>query len=464
MRKTKIVATIGPASVERPVLDEIVSSGLDVARLNASHLDDRGLAETFEAVRAASERAGRPIGIVVDLPGAKLRVGDMRPESLLEAGASFDIEAADCVGDSDRACVSWEGLWRDLSPSDRVLLDDGRIVLEVTSTEPGCVHTRVRTGGVLKGRKGVNVPGVRLSLSGVTRRDHELAEWARDVGADFVAQSFIRGPEDIADIRAVLGPDGPALIAKIEKHEAVAAVAEIVAAADAVMVARGDLGVEMPVEQVPVLQRAIVAAARSARKPVIVATQMLESMVRDPSPTRAEASDVATAIFEGADAVMLSAETAVGAYPIEAVCVMRRIAEAAETAFLPPDDVTAVRSRDVAGAVSAAVVRLAENLDVGAIVTLTRSGATARAVAGLRPYAPVIAATTEIETARQLTLVWGVTPVDIEHAQRLETMLMAAVDAARTAGLVKAGDLVALTAGVAVGVSGGTDLIRVITA
>ncbi len=464
MRRTKIVATIGPASIDAPVLDALVEMGLDVARLNASHNDEAALADALAAVRAASERTGRLIGVMVDLPGPKMRIGEMADGVTLEPGAAFDLVTGTCRGDAGRACVTWRGLWRDLSPGDRVLLDDGRIVLETVRADEVSVHTRVIEGGPLLSRKGINVPGVRLSVPSVTDRDLELAAWARDAGVEFVAQSFVRGPADVARVRTVLGSEGPALIAKIEKHEAVAAMDAIVEAADAVMVARGDLGVEMPVEQVPVLQRSIVACARSARKPVIVATQMLESMIHDPAPTRAEASDVATAIFEGADAVMLSAETAVGDYPVGAVCMMARIAVAAEPAFERPPRTGSGRSRDVSGAVSAAVVTLAENLDVAAIVTATRSGATARAVAGLRPHVPVVAVTTELETARRLSLVWGVTPLLVMPSPTLEETFVGAVAATCEAGLARTGDLIALTAGVAVNVSGTTDVIRVVTA
>ncbi len=464
MRRTKIVATIGPATADAAVLDSLVAMGLDVARLNASHNEEDELAAALAAVRAASERSGKLLGVMVDLPGPKIRIGAVAEGSFLTSGAAFDLVPGDCMGDSEHACVTWRGMWRDLSPGDRVLVDDGRIVLETLRADETAVHTRVVEGGPLKSRKGVNVPGVRLSVPSITERDLRLAAWARDAGVEFVAQSFVRSPSDVARVREVLGPDGPALVAKIEKHEAVAALDAIIAAADAVMVARGDLGVEMPVEAVPVLQRQIVACARSSRKPVIVATQMLESMIHEPAPTRAEASDVATAIFEGADAVMLSAETAVGDHPVEAVAMMARIAQAAEAAFESPPRTSSARSRNVAAAVSAAVVTLAENLDVAAIVTATRSGSTARAVAGLRPHVPVVGVTTEIETARRLTLVWGVTPVLVPPQPTVDETFAGAVSATCDAGLAKSGDLVALTAGVAVNVSGTTDLIRVITA
>jgi pyruvate kinase len=464
MRRTKIIATIGPASVRAEVLGRLVAAGLDVARLNASHTDIPELTEALEAVRAAAAAAGRHIAVMVDLPGPKLRVGDMSEGVVLASGQTFALVAERCVGDASQAWVSWPDLWRDVGPGTHILLDDGRIALRVTASEPGRVTTEVVQGGPLTSNKGIAVPAARLSMPGVTERDRVIASWARDAGADYVAQSFVRSADDIAEIRAVLGPQGPWLIAKIEKYEAVAALDEIVEAADAVMVARGDLGVEMPVEQVPVLQRRIVEKAQAAGKPVAVATQMLDSMIDRPVPTRAEASDVAGAIFEGADAVMLSAETAVGSYPVEAVEMMARIALAAEPEFEPPPHETVPRSRDVAGAVSAAVVTLAENLDVAAIITATRSGATAMAVAGWRPESTIVAATTEAATARRLALVWGVEPMLVPAQPNVDDTLMGAVSAACDAGFIATGDLVAITAGVAVNVSGGTDLVRVVTA
>jgi pyruvate kinase len=464
MRRTKIIATIGPASVGRDVLARLVAAGVDVMRLNASHTDVPELTEALEAVREVAAVAGRHIAVMVDLPGPKLRVGDMEADVVLVPGATFSLVGERCVGDASRAWVSWPDLWRDLGPGARVLLDDGRIELRVTASEPDRMTTEVVEGGALTSNKGIAVPGARLSMPGVTERDRMIAAWARDAGADYVAQSFVRSAEDIAEIREVLGSQGPWLIAKIEKYEAVSALDEIVAAADAVMVARGDLGVEMPVEQVPVLQRRIVEKAQAAGKPVAVATQMLDSMIDRSAPTRAEASDVATAIFEGADAVMLSAETAVGKYPVEAVEMMARIALAAEPEFEAPPHETVPRSRDVAGAVSAAIVTLAENLDVAAIITATRSGASAMAVAGWRPESTIVAATTEASTARRLALVWGVKPMLVEAQPNVDDTLMGAVAAACDAGFVVSGDLVAITAGVAVNVSGGTDLIRVVTA
>jgi len=463
VRRTRIVATVGPASADSATLTALLEAGVDVARLNASHSDREELAAMLAQVRACAARAGRPVAVMLDLPGPKLRVGDVDDDAFLVAGAQFDIVSTPRTGDSSHASVPYDDLWRDVSEGDSVLLDDGCIVLRVVRTGPGRVETVVVSGGPLRPNKGVNLPSVRLSLPSVTAEDLDLAAWAAEAGVDIVAQSFVRSGADVRLLRTVLGPNGPWIVAKIEKHEAVDDIDAIIDAADAVMVARGDLGVEVPVEQVPVLQRRIVATCRAAGRPVIVATQMLESMIHAVSPTRAEASDVAQAIFQGADAVMLSAETAMGEYPVAVVATMARIVLAAEAEGTPAPRRERPRQGDISEAVSAAVVRLAERLGAAAIITATRSGATARAVAAHRPPEPIIAVTSEAETACRLSLVWGVTALVIPAERTAEATFDKALEAAADAGLVHRGDLVALTAGVSVGTSGGTDLIRVIT-
>ena len=463
MRRTRIIATIGPASVDTTTLTALIEAGVDVTRLNASHSDKKALADMLAQVRYCAERVGRPVAAMLDLPGPKLRVGDVCSGALLEKGAAFDIVAEDEQGDSKSASVPYDDLWRDVAAGDTVLLDDGCIVLEVQRSSPGLVETVVKAGGRLRPHKGVNVPSVRLSLPSVTAEDLELAVWAAEAGVDIVAQSFVRSAADVHLLREAMGPDGPWIVAKVEKHEAVDDLDAIIDAADAIMVARGDLGVEVPVEQVPILPRRIVATCRASGRPVIVATQMLESMIHAVSPTRAEASDVAQAIFQGADAVMLSAETAVGEDPVGVVETMARIALAAEAEGPPAPRRDRPRPGDVSEAVSAAVVRLAERLGAAAIITSTRSGSTACAVAAHRPSEPIVAVTSEPETARRLSLVWGVTALVIPGERTVEGTFDKACEAAVGAGLAHPGDIVALTAGVSVGRSGGTDLIRVIT-
>lgn len=463
MRRTKIVATIGPATESPEILDQLVAGGMDVARLNASHAGPAELASRLEAVRAAAARAGRHVAVMLDLAGPKIRVGSVQEGTRLVAGTPFTLTAGECEGTSERACVTYEGLAADVSVGDRVLLDDGRIELVVSQVVSGEVRTTVKVGGALSSHKGVNVPGVRLGVDPVTRFDRAMAEWAMAKKVDYIAQSFVREPGDIARLRELLRDDTIPIVAKIEKHEATENIDRIIQEADAIMVARGDLGVETSPEAVPVLQRQIIAATRAAGKPVIVATQMLESMTSSPRPTRAEASDVANAIFDRVDAVMLSAETAVGSYPVESVETMARIAAAAERAI--GRSAWERRSTDgpsnVPDAVSAAVCELAEDLHVEAIVTATQSGATAFAVARHRPDVPIIAVTPSSEVARRVALVWGVHSVITPTAEDSDTALTSLALAVRDAGFVQSGRRIAITAGVARGRTGSTDLILV---
>ncbi len=463
MRRTKIIATIGPGSDSLERLDALIGAGMDIARLNASHSGPSELAERLEAVRTAADRADKRVAVMLDLAGPKLRVGEMAPDTRLEPGATFVLVPGETSGNSERACVTYEGLAADVKRQDRIMLDDGRLELVVEEVRGDQVITKVRVGGLLTSHKGVNVPGVRLSMDPVTRFDRAMAEWAVAKKVDFVAQSFVRESNDINLLRQAMRDDNIPIVAKIEKYEAAENISSIINAADAIMVARGDLGVETSPEAVPVLQREIIARCRATGTPVIVATQMLESMISSPRPTRAEASDVANAIFDRVDAVMLSAETAIGAYPTESVATMARIALKAESAVSNSiaERRSASEKPDVPLAVSAAVCKLAEDLEVAAIITATQTGATARAVARHRPNAPIIAVTPHERIARQLSLVWGVCPVVAPLAPDEEADLASLTRAVRDAGFVRPGERVAITAGVARGVPGGTDLILV---
>jgi pyruvate kinase len=358
--------------------------------------------------------------------------------------------------------VSHPELATDVAEGDRILLDDGRIELSVVSATPGEVCTVVVMGGALSSNKGVNLPGVTLSVDPITPYDKEVLAWAQDAEIDWIGQSFVRSGRDVRALRACMTRREIPIVAKIEKHEAAEAIGEIVAAAEAVMVARGDLAVETAPERVPVLQRQIVAAARAAGKPVVIATEMLDSMRERPRPTRAEASDVASAIFIRADAVMLSGETAVGLYPIESVATMARIAQAAEEAAPPPRPPHVPASTDdVQAAVSAAVGELAADLKLSAIVTLTQSGATALAVSRYRPITPIVAATPRVEVARRLQLAWGVRAVTLPFAEQTDARLDQVAAAVREAGLAPAGSRIAMTAGLWSRVPGGTDFLHV---
>ena len=462
MRRTKIIATVGPALDGPEVLEAALLAGVDVVRLNAAHAGPDELAPRLAAVRAAEERIGRHIGVLVDLPGPKIRVGEVQAGTVLAANQPFMLEGAECVGDSAHACITYLGLADDVKPGERLLLDDGRIELVVTAISGRDVETRVVVGGPLLSNKGVNAPGVTLGVDAITPYDRAILDWAQTADIDFVGQSFVRNAADVDTLRALMTARRIPIVAKIEKHEAIADLCAILATADAVMVARGDLGVETSPEAVPVLQKRIIAEARRAGRPVVVATQMLDSMTSAPRPTRAEASDVANAIFDRADAVMLSGETAVGHYPVQAIETMARIGGAAEVVVSGGGwDRSDGATQSVQEAVSAAVCDLASDLRLAAIVPVTQSGATARAVAKHRPDAPIAAATTEIQTARQLGLVWGVRSVVVPFVEDNEVLLDEVCKAMLQTGWVRSGEKIAITAGRAANAPGGTDFILV---
>ena len=467
MRRTKIVATIGPASDSPDVLDSLLAAGVDVVRLNASHSGPAQLATRYAAVREASERAGRPVAIMLDLAGPKLRIGDMAPGTRLRPGSPFAIVPGACVGDEERACVRSGALGEAVATGDRLLLDDGAIELVVTGVDDGTVHTHVVAGAPLSSNKGINAPGVDLALEAVTAYDREVLAWGIEAGVDLVAQSFVRSAADVGQLRALIGDATVAVVSKIETRAAAEDVEGIVEVSDVVMVARGDLGVETAPEEVPVFQRRIIERCRGAGVPVIVATQMLESMTASALPTRAEASDVANAIFDRVDALMLSAETAVGEYPVQSVQTMGRIIDRAEEWMLSSTASEAgpagAIGGDVTGAVSAAVCELAGDLGLAAIVTATQSGATARSVARHRPRSPVIAASPEPAVARRLCIVWGVRSLVVDLAEDTDLMLDSVLVAVRDAGLIGPRERVAVTAGISSRTPGSTDFILVRT-
>lgn len=462
MRRTKIIATVGPATDAPAMLQSILSAGVDVVRLNAAHSGPDKLAERLAAVRAAEKAVGKHVGVLVDLPGPKIRVAEVKAGTMLVPGQDFWLAGNECLGDTYRACITYDGLAQDVAVGAKLLLDDGRIELEVIGIEGKDVRTRVEVGGQLLSNKGVNAPGTTLGIDSITDYDRSIIEWARTAEIDFIGQSFVRTADDVRELRALLGERPVPIVAKIEKHEAASNLQSVVAAADAVMVARGDLGVETSPEAVPVLQRRIIAEARRVGKPVVVATQMLDSMTKAPRPTRAEASDVANAIFDRADAVMLSGETAVGEYPLQVVKTMASIATAAEDVVAGSGwDRNDGRTQNVQEAVSAAVCDLASDLQLSAIVPVTQSGATARAVARHRPDAPIAAATISLATARQLGIVWGVKALVVPHFEDNEQLLDEVCEAMLEHGVVERGEKIAVTAGRAANQPGGTDFILV---
>ncbi|HZK25132.1 MAG TPA: pyruvate kinase [Oscillospiraceae bacterium] len=469
MRRTKIVCTLGPSSNQVAVLTSLIQAGMNVARLNFSHGNHAEHAATVSAVRQAAKEVGNNLAILLDTKGPEIRIGAFIADKItLQAGESFKLTTNQVDGTQDQVYVNYPGIINDVQPGMQVLLDDGLIVLEImdiTSTELNC---RVITGGELANHKGVNVPAARLQMPALSASDREDIIFAIKFDLDFIAASFTRKADDILAIRAILEEfrsDIP-IIAKIESEEGVAEIDKILSVADGVMVARGDLGVEVPAEDVPLIQKRLIKKCNAAGKPVIIATQMLDSMIRNPRPTRAEASDVANAIFDGADAVMLSGETAVGKYPVEAVQTMARIAARAETAleyesnletiFAPPE-------QSVTDAIAYATCHAAQELGAKAIITSTQSGFTARNVAKYKPKARIVAVTPRKAVARRLNLTWGVFPLLCRPATNTDEMFATAIEAALGSEYIKNGDLVVITAGVPVGVSGTTNLLRIHT-
>ncbi|MFC4183339.1 pyruvate kinase [Saccharococcus thermophilus] len=470
MRKTKIVCTIGPASESVDKLVQLIEAGMNVARLNFSHGDHMEHGRRIQNIREAAKRTGKTVAILLDTKGPEIRTHDMENGAVeLKEGSQLVISMKEVLGTSEKISVTYEGLIDDVVPGSKILLDDGLIGLEVVSIDKQAreIVTRVLNEGVLKNKKGVNVPGVRLNLPGITDKDRQDILFGIEQGIDFIAASFVRRASDVLEIREVLEANDALhiqIIAKIENQEGVDNIDEILEVVDGLMVARGDLGVEIPAEEVPLIQKVLIKKCNMLGKPVITATQMLDSMQRNPRPTRAEASDVANAIFDGTDAVMLSGETAAGHYPVEAVKTMHRIALRTEQA-LQYRDILEQRTKEsattITDAIGQSVAHTALNLDVAAIVTPTVSGRTAYMVSKYRPKAPIVAVTSSESVSRKLALVWGVYSQVAPQANTTDEMLDIAVDAAIKSGVVKHGDLVVITAGVPVGETGSTNLMKV---
>jgi pyruvate kinase len=461
----KIVATLGPASADRATIEALVRAGADVFRLNFSHGTHADHKQRLDLIRAIESELGRPIGVLLDLQGPKLRVGTFAngPVKLVE-GAPFRLDLQrDKPGDSTRAPLPHPEIFAALTQGAELLLDDGRLRLKVEKSGPDFADTRVVNGGMLSDRKGVNVPGVVLPLSAMTEKDRADLDYGLTLGVDWVAVSFVQRPEDIVEVkRIVQGRAG--IVAKLEKPAAIECLDAILAETDAVMVARGDLGVEMPAEQVPAIQKRIVRACRRLGKPVIVATQMLESMVGAPVPTRAEASDVATAIYDGADAVMLSAESASGKFPVESVAMMDRIIAQTEADAFYRDAIDASHTQppaNIADAIGWAARSVAGLLDVAAMVAYTSSGSSALRMARERPRASIIGMTPKRSTARRLTLVWGVNPVLCHDVMDVAEMTELAAKTAVQLAFAQPGQTIVIAAGMPFGTAGTTNLLRI---
>jgi pyruvate kinase len=468
------VCTIGPASQAPDTLRALVGAGMDVARLNFSHGDHAEHGENIARIRAVSRELDTPVAILADLQGPKLRMGTMaEPGVDLTTGSEAMLVTRDVVGTSAQELpVQYGGLPRLVSPGDRVLIDDGLVELRVVEATAQTIRCQVVVGGRVKSNKGINLPGASLDLPSITAKDRADLAFALAQGVDWVALSFVRTASEMVALREMIqelgkGSTLPRVIAKIEKPSALDNVNEIVAASDALMVARGDLGIELSPEQVPLAQKRIIRACNDAGIPVVTATQMLESMVRNPRPTRAEASDVANAVLDGTDAVMLSGETSIGAYPVVAVETMARIIDEVEThagaAWTCPRDLDDhdAGSLSVAAAVTLAAGETAHAVGAAAIIAPTASGYTARLMAQRRPCMPIVAVTPSESVQRQLMLCWGVTPLLAPRTESTDDMIAHAVDAARACGLVQVGDTVVITAGAAGSVPGTTNLIRI---
>ncbi|BAF60395.1 pyruvate kinase [Pelotomaculum thermopropionicum SI] len=470
MRRTKIVCTIGPASDDVEVIKKLLRAGMNVARLNFSHGTHEEHGRRIASIRRAAGEVGKNVAIMLDTKGPQIRLGYFKEEPvILSQGDMVSLTTQDVKGDKERIPVNYPGLPGDVRPGDTVLVADGLIALKVLSTNETEIRCRVENGGELTSQKGVNVPGVPVNLPAVTDKDVEDIRFGIEQRVDFIAASFIRKKADVLAIRQLLEEAGADIdiISKIESREAVDNLDDIIKVSDGIMVARGDLGVEIPAEEVPLVQKIIIEKCNRAGKPVVTATQMLESMIHNPRPTRAEASDVANAIFDGTDAVMLSGETAAGKYPVEAVETMARIAERAEAALRYEEILVKKRAfssrRNVTDAISYATCATAQDLGAAAIITATESGYTAKNVSKYRPQAPVVAVTPHARVMRKLALVWGVQPLLAGAGRSTDEMMAAAVEVSLSAGLIKAGDLVVITAGVPAGVRGTTNLIRVHT-
>jgi len=464
MRRAKIVATFGPAIGTLEKTLQAIQAGVDVARLNMSHGEYSTHAENLANVRQASEKLGRPVGVFADLQGPKIRLGRFSDgPHLLAAGDRFTITIDDIEGTKDICSTTFKGLPQDVAVGDRLLVNDGRVALRAVEVDDRQVVTEVVTGGEVSNNKGINLPGVAVNVPALSEKDEDDLRWALRAGVDMIALSFVRNASDIQRVHEIMDEEGRRLpvIAKIEKPQAVDNLEEIIDAFDSIMVARGDLGVELPLEQVPLVQKRAVELARRWAKPVIVATQVLESMIESPTPTRAEASDCANAVLDGADAVMLSGETSVGAYPIETIETMARIITATEDHGLERIPPLGTRPRTRGGAITRAAVEIADQLDAKFIVAFTQSGDSARRLSRLRPSKPVLGFTPLKQTYNTLTLVWGVQPRLVAFADHTDKMTAQVDESLQNEGLAEVNDLVVIAAGSPPGQAGSTNSLRI---
>ena len=466
-KRTKIVCTLGPVSDSEEILTKLIENGLNVCRFNFSHGSHEEHKVRLDTVKKVREKLNKPIAILLDTKGPEIRTGQFSdPEVLLEEGKEFTITMKDVVGTKEMCTVSYKDLAKDVKTEDMILIDDGLVGLRVKEVNGDDIVCIVENSGIVKNHKGVNVPGVKINLPALTEKDIKDIEFGIEQGIDFIAASFVRKASDVLAIREVLENNNAThikIISKIENQEGVDNLDEIIKVSDGIMVARGDLGVEIPTEEIPVVQKMMIKKCNEAGKPVITATQMLDSMIRNPRPTRAEVTDVANAIYDGTDAIMLSGETAAGKYPVDAVKTMAAIAKRIEKT-LNYDEIlknSFTREKSVTDAISYSTCSTAVALDASAIVTATSSGHTARMVSKFRPKAPIVAATISEIAMRQLSLSWGVYPVICELGSNTDEVIDYSIKSAKEVGYLNDGELVVITAGVPVGVSGTTNLIKV---
>jgi pyruvate kinase len=464
MRRAKIVCTLGPAVSGR--IRELVDAGMDVARLNLSHGSYAEHEERYREVRKASDEAGKAVGVLVDLQGPKIRLGTFSTGPVtLHEGTTFTITTEATPGDASLVSTTYRGLLGDCRPGDTILVDDGKVALRVTAVEGSTVVTKVEIGGQVSNNKGLNLPGVAVSVPALSDKDEADLRWALHLGADLVALSFVRSADDAEDVRRIMDEEGRRIpvIAKIEKPQAVDNLEEIVRAFDGIMVARGDLGVELPLEQVPMVQKRAIELARRGAKPVIVATQVLDSMIQLPRPTRAEASDCANAVLDGADAIMLSAETSVGKYPLESVRTMARIIETTEDQALDKIQPLGTRPSTKGGAVTYAAATVGELLDVNYLVAFTQSGDSARRMSRLRCRIPLVAFTPQASVRSQLALSWGVETFLTDPVSSTDEMVAQVEERLLATGRCRPGDQVVIVAGSPPGVPGSLNTMRIHT-
>jgi pyruvate kinase len=461
--RTKIVCTLGPSTASRETLSSLMEAGLNVARLNFSHGTHEQHAKTVELVRSTAASLGRPVAILGDLQGPRIRIGDLAAPREVQDGEDIVLVAGEDATGSEFP-TTYEGLCRDVKVGDRILVDDGLIELVTLEVSGTRVHCRVLHGGRIKSHKGMNLPGVSVSAPSITEKDWADVAFANEHNLEYLALSFVRRAADIAELRTKI-PKHMLVVSKIEKDSALDNIESIIHASDAVMVARGDLGVELPFEEVPLAQKRIISLANRLGRPVITATQMLESMINNPRPTRAEASDVANAILDGTDAVMLSAETAAGQYPRLAVEAMARIIQEIEKqpSIVRADERSPATSLPTEMAIAAAATSAVRSLGAPCLIVFTKSGFSARIIASHRPGVPILVLTDAERTYRQLALVWGVIPCLVEHCDTYADMVKLALEAVRERGLAREGDRVVVTAGVPFDVPGTTNLMKVET-